>query len=91
MLESYQLEIAHLFGDQRVHTNHYIEAEDRQMVKYWFHHHYKSFGHTARWATNEHTIELRGGHVVEIEWINRLDSVQMIDAADRLLPHFPKE
>lgn len=34
----------------------FIEAEDVQKVKYYFHKHYRQFGWNPSWATNKHTI-----------------------------------
>lgn len=84
------LEIAHLFGEQKVISKHYIEAESVQMVKYWFHRHYKQWGHNPGWATNKHTIDVGGRQVVELEWVEAIDSIHEAEVLRDHLPVFPK-
>jgi hypothetical protein len=81
---------AHHIGEHEIHTRHYIEADDRQKVKYWFHRFYKQFGHKPDWATNKHTIDTGGREVVELEQIKRIGDSTKAHVLDEELPRFPK-
>lgn len=90
-MEHYLLEVAHLFGDRRVHELTYIESPSRQMVKYWYHKHFKPFGFNPGWATSKHTLDIGDGQVVEIEAIEKFDDRKRGEVASEILTHFPKE
>lgn len=84
------IEIAHHVGEHQIYTKHFIEADDRQKVKYWFHRYYKQFGHTPDWATNKHTIDAVGREVVELEYIEELADHARARILEDELPIFPK-
>jgi hypothetical protein len=90
-MATYLLEVTHRYGDMRECSEKtIIEAESVQMVKYWYHNQYKQFGFNPTWATDKHTIDIGGGEVVELEWIEQIPSYD-IPVLEDYLPQFPKE
>lgn len=86
----YLLELRESFpNENETISKYYIEAEDRQMVKYWYHFNLKDSGYAQpAWATNKHVLSLwDSGHVCEIENIEEL-SGQAAYYLDKYLPEW---
>ena len=64
------------YGDYENLTHYIVEADSRQMVKYYFHHTLKGRGyHDADWGDKHHLDSWDSGHVA-IENITLLDPVE---------------
>lgn len=87
----YVIRVRHDFGDDTaVIEQSYIEAEDRQEVKYWYHNHYKNWGHHPAWADSKHVIELYD-QVVDLEHIEYIQDPFESGVLSEWMPHFPKD
>lgn len=84
--EPFLLETIERAGEDEFMTRHLIEAEDRQMVKYHFHHTLKDWGYTDT-QFDKHCLEGWRGLMTEIHSIKRLDPEEY-EILDRHLPHW---
>jgi hypothetical protein len=89
-MASFVMDVAHLLGETQVIEKWFIEAENRQKAKYWFHRHYKQFGYQPGWATNKHTIDIGGPQVVELEWLTEIEDPARAEILADELVEFPK-
>lgn len=72
-MPEYLLTVMNRIGDVELMTNHYIEAESHQHVKYWYHAVQKASGYSnPAWATSKHTLEGPNGLVTDIDHIQEL-------------------
>lgn len=90
-MPEFLLVVMNRIGDIELETQHYIEADSHQHVKYWYHAVQKESGFTnPSWATNKHTLEGPNGHVTEIEHIQKLNYAES-PVIEQNLSRWPKE
>lgn len=90
-MPEYLLTVMNRIGDVELMTEHYIEAESHQHVKYWYHAVQKASGYSnPPWATNKHILEGPNGLVTEIEHIKEL-SYSEAPVIKENLSRWPKE
>lgn len=90
-MPEFLLTIVNRIGDVELETDHYIEAESRQHVKYWYHAVQKASGyHNPSWASSKHTLEGPNGMVTEIGKIDELNYAEA-PVVESNLKKWPKE
>ena len=76
-------------GGQTFITRHTIEAEDRQMAKYWFHRILHEWGYT-KTPFGKHCLEGPNGLHTELQEVRSLDSDEY-EVLNKHLSSWPNE
>ena len=88
-MPEYLLTFEESAGGQTFITRHTIEAEDRQMAKYWFHRILHEWG-WKKTPFGKHCLEAPNGIHTELQEVRSLDSDEY-EVLNKHLSSWPKE